>query len=84
MIEEDKEDVLTSEATREQLIAIWELFLAECIRYLRDTPPEKFRLNRLEVIRAFLRDNEMVIDGGHIEDVQKSLARLSAMDLPFK
>jgi hypothetical protein len=83
MIEEDKEDVLTSEATRENLIELWEMMLEFCISYMRDTPSGKHRLKTLELVRSFLKDNNCTTDLNHAQDVQESLAKLAAMDLPF-
>lgn len=71
------------DGSREQLEQLWSLLLVDCLKYLQGTPPGKRRIKRLEVIRGFLKDNNMVIDGVHLEDVAKNLAKLSALDLPF-
>lgn len=70
-------------ATEDRLKEVWGLLLAECLRYLKETPPEQYQAQYLNVIRAFLRDNDITIDGNHLLDVQQSLAKLAALDLPF-
>lgn len=70
--------------TEEQLQELWRLTLQECIRYMEDTPRGKLRANKLEVVRAFLKDNHITIDGGHLFDVRQSLSKLAALDLPFQ
>lgn len=74
----------TQVATEEDLRILWQLFMADCLAYIRETPSHKLNWKRLYVIRAFLKDNGMTIDSAHVEDVAASLKKLQGMALPFR
>lgn len=76
-------EAASTAGTQEHLKELWLLLLKEFMRYLSETPPGKLRVNRLEVIRAFLKDNNITIDGNHLADVQQSLSKLADLELPF-
>lgn len=77
------DEEVSGAATQEQLKELWLLLLKEFMRYLSETPPEKLRVNTLEVIRQFLKDNNITIDGNHQMDVRASLAQMEGLALPF-
>lgn len=73
----------TIATTRERLHHLWRLLLAHFLWYLETTPAQDIRADYLAQIRGFLRDSNVDVDALHAKDVQKSLAELSDLKLPF-
>lgn len=71
-------------ASREHLWTLWHGLLAFCLRYMSTTPPEKQRASMLAIIRAFLLDNGIQVNGRTIPELQNDAETLHAMSLPFK
>lgn len=72
----------TGPATREQLWQLWQLLLDTFISDMGN-PNYELRASYLDVVRAFLRDNGMTLNGMALVDARKSLSDLSMLSLPF-
>ena len=72
-----------AEQQQKQLRKLWSAVLADCIRYMETTSPENIGASRLEVIRAFLKDNNISMNGGALADIKGGLSKLQGLELPF-
>ncbi|MGL1833740.1 hypothetical protein ACKVEX_09050 [Rhodocyclaceae bacterium SMB388] len=69
--------------TREDLKELHRMLCDSFHSYLEDPPNGNYTARMLEVIRAFLRDNNIKKDPETTADIKQSLKELSSMDIPF-
>lgn len=72
-----------AKASREELHEIHRLMCRNLLDYLQNTPQDKIRASMIDVIRAFLKDNNITKNLGAAKDVSQSLSELSDMAVPF-
>ena len=70
-------------ASRESLQTLHRLLCEYFTGYLANTPPSKIRASMLEVIRGFLKDNNVRKDLTSARDVKASLDELAGLSIPF-
>ncbi len=70
-------------ASREELQQIHGLLCMSFLEYLQNTPPAKLRASMIEVIRSFLKDNNITKNLTSAKDISQSLGELSDMAVPF-
>jgi hypothetical protein len=80
---DSEEQPSSQRATREQLESMHGLLAKILLDYMRNTPPEKLRSNRLDLVRAFLKDNRCTKDINSGREVKAALADLADDELPF-
>lgn len=73
-------------ATQEDIKELWLLFLDHQLSYMRKVSQGKAKMSvkRMQIIRDFLRDNNIGIDAAHVADVATSLETLKGLVLPFQ
>lgn len=77
------EQQATARSSREELHEIHRLMSRNLLEYLQNTPADKIRASMIDVIRAFLKDNNITKNLSSAKDVSLSLNELSDMAVPF-
>ena len=67
-------------ASHDDLWQLWWLLRDALVEYLKTTPPERRRASMLEVVRAFLHDNNV---SATTLSASESLEALEALEAPF-
>ena len=70
-------------ATRAQLWELHAAVLDALLAYFANPPEGGITAAWVNVARAFLRDNNIIVDGVNLADVRRSLGELHALSLPF-
>lgn len=73
----------SARASKEELHEIHRLMCLNLLEYLQTTPADKIRASMIDVIRSFLKDNNITKNPRSAKDVSQSLNELSDMDVPF-
>ncbi len=84
MTSETTSPINAQTASTEQLWELWHQLMTACIRYLKDTPPDKQRSAMLAVIAGFLKDNGIRVDCRTSEALMQASETLKDLALPFK
>jgi hypothetical protein len=82
-MDDSEEQPVSQRATREQLEELHGLLAKILLDYLKNTPPNRLRANKLEIVRSFLLQNGVKKDMNSGREVKAALADLSETDLPF-
>ena len=70
-------------ATNAQLNALWRQLLEACIDYMDETEPGNYQAAMLDVIRKFLNDNNIKINGERLLNIREALSELKGLSEEF-